>query len=657
MGKKLRHLLETNMTAYFLVMACFVVAAGLMKCYLLCAAEGIVTLVLFGVYRFLRVSRRKALASFVESLASSRESVDAVPFPSCLVQPQTGEILWYNSDFAGMAELSGGMNSYFLEELFPGIDLAWLKNGNREAPRPVSFGTRQYRLSGAMYTQDSAAVAALYFVDETQLLLLQEEYTASRPVVCVILIDNYDELTNNLSDSTISSLNASMDSRIKHWADGIGGLLRKTERNRYLFLLEARQLTTMTEQKFSILESIRSVTNPQGVHATISLGIGKDGDSVEEGYTFANLGIDMALARGGDQAVIKDRYNFSFFGGRSRETDRHTMVKSRVMASNLSQLISQSSRVFLMGHKNADLDSLGAACGIVCICRKLGKTAHIVIDRERNASAQLLRQIEKEPSYRGCLISGQDALLMADPKSLLVVVDTNRPDQVESQPLLDCIGRICIIDHHRRAADYIERNVVLNLHDPFASSASELVTELLQYSVEAKELLELEAQALLSGIVLDTKNFGMRTSSRTFEAAAFLRRLGADTSDVKRILQNDKNATFQRYQIVEQFQTYRKSIAMAALEKPVTRVVAAQAADELLTIAGITTSFVLYPDTTLDKVIISARSFGDVNVQVILEPLGGGGNAAIAGAQIPGTDVSGVLSQLISSIDRYFDAG
>ncbi|MBR4131378.1 MAG: DHH family phosphoesterase, partial [Oscillospiraceae bacterium] len=520
-----------------------------------------------------------------------------------------------------------------------------------------SCGDRRYRAAGGLVTSEAEpeqALAAVYLVDETQLLLLKDEYTSSRPVVSVILVDNYDELTNNLPDSNVSSLTAALDERVRRWSEPFGGLIRKIERNRYLFLFEVRDLDAVMEDKFSIIESIRSVTNNRGVYATISLGIGRDGADFAEGYAFANLAIEMALARGGDQAVIKDRYNFSFYGGRRKETDRRNKVKSRVMASSLSELISQSSDIFIMGHKNADLDSLGAACGVVCLCRKLGKKPAIVIDREHNAAGILVAQLEQQPEYRGVLVSGQDALLMADPKSLLIVVDTNRPDRVESKPLLECVSRICVIDHHRRAADYIDQ-VVMNLHDPFASSAAELVTELLQYAVDPSDLLAVEAQALLSGIVMDTKNFGMRTSGRTFEAAAFLRRLGADTADVKKIMQNDLDSTLQRYSIVQSAQVYRDTIAIAPLDHPVSRVIAAQAADELLTIAGITSSFVVYPDPESEQVIISARSFGDVNVQVITERLGGGGNAAIAGAQIAGKSVGAVLTDLVASIDRFYE--
>ena len=657
MNKKLSRLLWPDMAPYFVILALFIAAAIVLRQYWLAAGEAVLSIVAFIVFRLARSRRRTALAEFVRQAGENAEAGGAIPFASVLVQPESGEILWYNEAFAQLAGLTDRMRPYQFSDVFPDAGLDWLRDGHAEAPEPLSRGDRRYRAAGGLVTDENEpeqALAAVYLVDETQLLLLRDEYTASRPVVSVILVDNYDELTNNLPDSNVSSLTAAIDERVRSWSEPFGGLLRKIERNRYLYLFEARDLDAVLEDKFSIIESIRSVSNNRGVYATVSLGIGRDGKDFAEGYAFANLAIEMALARGGDQAVIKDRYNFNFYGGRHKETDRRSKVKSRVMASSLSELISQSSDIFIMGHKNADLDSLGAACGVVCLCRKLGRKPAIVIDREHNAAGILLAQLATQPEYRGLLISGQDALLMADPKSLLIVVDTNRPDRVESKPLLECVHRICVIDHHRRAADYIDQ-VVMNLHDPFASSASELVTELLQYAVDPSDLLAVEAQALLSGIVMDTKNFAMRTTGRTFEAAAFLRRLGADTSDVKKIMQNDLESTLQRYSIVQSAQVYRDTIAIAPLDHPVSRVIAAQAADELLTIAGITTSFVVYPDPESEQVIISARSFGDVNVQVITERLGGGGNAAIAGAQISGKSVGAVLSDLVASIDRFYE--
>jgi len=481
---------------------------------------------------------------------------------------------------------------------------------------------------------------------------VRDEFVRTRPIVSVILVDNYDELTNNLPDSAISSLDARLNDRISQWCRNLGGLLRKYERNRYLLVFENKDLAGLQENKFSLLDEIRTITNPSGVAATVSIGIGKDGGSFQENFNFASLSIEMALSRGGDQAVIKDRYNFTFFGGRTKETERRTKVKARVIASSLTELIAQSGQVFIMGHRMADLDAMGAAMGLLCICRKQEKEVHIVLDRENNACRSLLQQLDDMPEYDGLFITGEDALLAADPRSLLIVVDTNRPDQVENKSLLESIPRVAVIDHHRRAADYIEQ-VVLNLHEPFASSASELVSEILQYAVEPKDISAMEAMALLAGIVLDTKNFSVRTGSRTFEAAAFLRRAGADTVDVKKLFQNDLDATVSRYQIVQAARLYRNEIAIAALEYTATRTLAAQAADELLNIKGIMTSFVLYPDN--GRVIVSARSIGEANVQVILEPLGGGGNAATAGAQIPDKSVRQVLAELVASIDKFYE--
>ena len=381
------------------------------------------------------------------------------------------------------------------------------------------------------------------------------------------------------------------------------------------------------------------------------MGMGIDAENFEEAYNFAALGIEMALSRGGDQAVIKDRFNFSFYGGRSTEAQYGSKVRTRVTANSLMELIGQASHVFVMGHKNADLDSLGAAMGISCLCRKRCKQASIVIDLENNACARLIDEIRQVPEYRDVFISGQDALLTCDNSSILIIVDTNRPEQVECAPLLEAISKVCVVDHHRRAADYINP-VVVNLHETYASSASELVTELLQYAVEKDDVLPIEAKSLMAGICLDTKFFNVRSGERTFEAAAALRRLGADPTEVKLLLQNDFQDTMVKYQIIRSARLYRQEIAIAALSTATSRILAAQAADELLNISGITAYFVLYPDG--DTVIVSARSIGAANVQVILEALGGGGNAATAGAQIKNSTVKDVLDKLVASIDSFY---
>lgn len=658
MNKKLRRLLRPNMTAFFVVLLVFTVVSLILEQYYLALAEGLATLILFLVYHWMSRRRRSLISEYVRGANGTiqRTGGGELPFPVVLINLNENEIVWHNTAFYKLTGIGESMNARLAEDLFPDFSLQWLLSGKNESPDVLNYCGRRFRVSGTILpdsdSRSGAHMGLLCLQDLTELLDTRDEYIRTRPMVCLVVIDNYDELTNNLTDAAVSNLNAEMNTKISKWADRYNGLLRRLERNRYLILLEAKDLASIAEEKFSLLDAMRAVSNPSGIAATVSIGIGKDGSGFKENYDFAALSIEMALSRGGDQAVIKDRYDFSFFGGRYKATERRTKVKSRVMASSLSELIAQSGRVFIMGHKMADLDALGAAAGLCCLCRKKGKKAQIVIDRNKTAAGSLLSLLETMPEYADCFISGQEALVLADAKSLLIVVDTNRPEQVESRPLLDSIRRVVVIDHHRRAADYIEQPV-LNLHEPYASSASELVAELLEYAMEATDIPAAEAAALLSGIALDTKNFSIRTTSRTFEAAAFLRRMGADTVIVKKLFQNDLPTTVARYKIIQNARLYRNHIAIAALDYTATRTIAAQAADELLNISGIETSFVLYPQE--GQTIISARSIGEANVQAILEPMGGGGNAATAGAQVQGKNVPAALEELLRCIDSFFD--
>ena len=657
MNRKLDKLLRPGMGMYFVVMAGFCAAALIRRHFLLAAVEAVVTLLLFLLYVMNRNRRDRQIQRYIQTVSNTLEATSQgeSPLPAVLIRLGDGVIIWANHRFSELTGYADTMMEQQLEEVLPDFSLDWLESGKTESPKDASLGDRRYRVYGTtVRAEDSRGtmLGALYFSDLTELYQIRDEYIRSRPVVTIILIDNYEELTKNLTESAISTLNARLNDTITQWTEGYGGLLRKLERNRFLFIFEKRDLQHAIEDKFSLLEKIHEVTSPAGLQASISIGLGVDGVNFEESYNFAALSIEMALSRGGDQAVVKDRFNFSFYGGRNREADYRSKVRSRVTANSLMELIGQSGHVFVMGHKNADLDSLGAAMGVCCLCRKRGKKFSIVIDLEKNTVPKLIEEIQSVPQYRDIFISGQDALLMADNRSILIVVDTNRPDQVECQPLLEAITKVCVIDHHRRAADYISP-VVVNLHEPYASSTAELVTELLQYAVETKDVMPIEAKSLLAGICLDTKFFNVRTGERTFEAAAALRRLGADTTEVKLLLQNDFQDTMAKYQIIKSSRLYRQEIAIAALNTPTTRVLAAQAADELLNIAGITASFVLYPDE--DQVIISARSIGSANVQMILEPLGGGGNTATAGAQMKDTTVKDALDQLVASIDSFYE--
>ena len=658
MNRKLGRLLEPGMEAYFFVMLLFAFAALVAGNGYLALAELAATGILFAVYYFRKVHRRRELEAFIQSATNTLGNTDGgrTPFPMALVRMGDGALIWANDPFVGISGFRERMYEQKITDLIPDFKMDWLANGKKEYPFDVTVNGRRFRIYGnAIHADDSygTLLAALYFTDLTDLYQIRDEYIRSRPVVSIILIDNYEELTKNLTESATSNLNANINEAITAWAEDYHGLLRRMERNRYLLVFEKRDLQDAVANKFSILEQMHSVTNPSGLAASISFGLGVDGSTFEESYEFAALAVEMSLSRGGDQAVIKDRLNFTFYGGRSKEVDHRSKVRSRVTANSLMELIAKSGDVYIMGHKMADMDAVGAALGVNCLCRKQGKKAYIVLDEENNASEKLIEEIRAVPEYEGVLISGQEALLRCNKDSILIVVDTNRPDQVECRPLLEAISKVSVIDHHRRAADYISP-LVVNFHEPYASSASELVTELLQYAVEKSDVLPIESKGLLAGIFLDTKSFNVRSGERTFEAAAFLRRLGADTIEVKKLLQSDFATTVARYKIIQSAVPYRDEVAIVALDHAITRPLAAKAADELLNITGFQASFVLYPDEE-NRVVISARSIGEANVQVILESLGGGGNAATAGAQIKEASMEQVLQWLKKSIDNYYD--
>lgn len=658
MKKSVGRLLYPNTVWYFAVMLLFAAAAAVLRQYYLAGGALIVTLIVFTISRVQLSRRKRQLMSYVQTATDSVGiSVHAgSAFPMAVIRLPENEIIWGNPSFFAITGLSDTACYQTLDSVISGFSTSWLREGQSELPGDRIIGGRRYRIYGNyVRSEDDATtvqLATIYFADMTEMFNVRDEFMRTRPIVSIVLIDNYDELTANLSDSAVSTLDAQLNDVIANWTAGLEALCRKTERNRYLVIFESKDLAKLQENRFSVLlDDVRHVSSSSGMSATISLGIGKDGGSFAENYRFAALAIEMSLSRGGDQAVIKDRFNFTFYGSRTKETDRHTRVRSRVVAGSLSELIGQSSTIYIMGHRMADLDALGSAVGLLCLCRTKGRPARIVIDLQRNACQSLIEELKASQDYTDLFISGQDALVEADNRSLLIVVDTNRPDQVECKPLLESISRVAVIDHHRRAADYIEQPV-LNLHEPYASSASELVTELLQYAVNQRDVKPLEAQALLAGIVLDTKNFSIRTGSRTFESAAYLRKAGADPVEVKKLFQSDLDDTLMRYRVVQAARLYRSELAIACIDETITRVIASQAADELINISGITASFVLFPDR--EQVIISARSIGSCNVQAVLEKLGGGGNGATAGAQIKGKPLREVLQELVAAIDAFY---
>ncbi len=660
MSKKLIRGFRTNIMLYGVCLLAFVVAT-IPFSPLLAVGEALVSVLVLYVgvrrNRMAQHSVRQYLDRVSGGLDTARSSnMLYTPLPMLVFDPESGEILWGNDRFIALTDLKDKLFEVSVSNAVPGFDAHWLREGKREAPEQVVWNHRTYRVFGALSHTDELKgdhnmLATTYWLDITESEQMRQTLEMTRPAVAILMVDNYEDLMKACPESKRSALVAEIEEKLNDWCADSGGLLLGYDRDRYLFVMEEKDFAVYAEKKFDVLDTVRTVESG-GVNATLSVGVGRDGDSFESLFKNADLALEMALSRGGDQAVVKDRNNFEFYGGRSKTTEKRTKVKSRVMANALRELIQDARNVYVMGHKYADMDSLGAAAGICCISRKLGKKAQIVIDTENNAAHPVLRALQQQAEYAGVIVNGDTAFLHAQPDTLLVVVDTNRPDSVESEPLLESCTRVAVIDHHRRGSSYIDK-MTLNYHEPYASSASELVTELMQYLIEPSDMLKSEAEALLAGIVLDTKNFTNRTGGRTFEAAAYLRRCGADTQDVQRMFQSDLDAMVTRYAIMRQAEIYHGDIAIVAADEAYDRVTAAKAADELLTIRGIRASFVMYRKD--DGVYMSARSLGEVNVQVILEALGGGGNSTTAGGQAKGITVAEAKEKLLAAIDKYFE--
>ena len=653
MHKKLSRLVEPNLQPHFLCLILFVLATIPVQPWL-AAVEAAVLVGMYLLHRRQNRRRRRSLMRYLDSLggmdSASKNSLLNTPLPVVVFHAETGEIIWANDAFAELAGVQEDLMSLRMEQLAPGLDCRRLLSDGHSGEL-AELGGAMCRVYAAASRGDGGLTITAYFVDVTEREQLAAAYAASRPVVAILLVDNYEDLLRAGGDAAKSAVLAQVDERLNAWVTDTGALLRRYNRDRYLLVCDEACFQQMTADKFSILESIHQVVSVDGVNAALSIGAGRECESYDEAIRWAEKSLEMALSRGGDQAVVRDSLDFQFYGGRAKSAEKRTKVKSRVMAKALGDLIADAGQVYVMGHEYADMDAVGAAAGICCIARKRGKKAQIVIDLEGNNARPMVRKLQSLPDYEEVFISGPDAFIHAQPGALLVVVDTSRPDMVESRQLLESCNRVAVIDHHRRAATYIE-NAALNFHEPYASSASELVTELLQYLVEPSDLLQEEAGAMLAGIVLDTKNFTLRTGGRTFEAAAYLRRAGADTTEVRRYFQSDLDSMVQRYDIIRTAQMVHGDIAVAVAEKEVSRVTAAKAADDLLTLEGIQASIVLYRQG--DGVSMSGRSLGEVNVQLLLEKLGGGGNATAAGGHVPSCGLESVRTRLMAAIEDYY---
>ena len=654
--------LMPNARLYLIFLVIFAVATLILvrDRWWIAAAEGGVILVLIVYSLILRRTKRKALMRYVESVTYDTESamnntLQNFPLPIATFYVRGLQLVWANQHFFDLCGRRKPSVELSMTDLLPSFSARWLLEGHSQAPELLEHNGRKYRIHGNLMKPESGDTSSpmgiTYWIDVTDYENMQQEYIASRPNVAIFVIDNYDELIRNQTERMRNDLRDSIEDVLTQWCDSKNALFRRYERDRYLCVFEERYLEQMRKERFvDVLDGAHGVVNPSGIRATLSVGIGHEGENFAENFSYAGLGVEMALSRGGDQVVLKNRVAFEFFGGRGSSIETRTRVKSRVMANALGQLIAGSSNVYVMGHRMSDFDAIGAAAGVACIARAQGRSCRIVVDETKTAAAPLLEKLHGLPAYKDAFYTPQEAILHADSQTLLIVVDTNRPGQVEDQALLESCTRVALIDHHRRAADYIA-NVTMAFHEPHASSTCELVSELVEELVEQKDLLRVEAEAMLSGIMLDTKSFTIRTGERTFEAAAFLRRSGADTAEVKKLLQSDMSHTVARYRILQNARIERPGVAIAVQDTQQDRIVAAKAADELLNVAGVSCSLVVYP--VPEGVFVSARSIGEINVQLLLEPFGGGGNRAAAAVQMHDITLEDAVRELEKALDDY----
>ena len=544
-----------------------------------------------------------------------------------------------------------------LEDLFPELTREELAKIAESADYHLSLGALRLRVRIVREQIDTESVFAVYFYDETALLKLREEEESRRLTAGLLYLDNYEEAMESVDEVRRPLLTAMIDRKIVRYFDGMQAIMKKLEKDKYFFVIERRYLQELLDSQFDILEQVKTVNIGNEMRITLSIGIGDGGGSYAQCYDFARQAIDMALGRGGDQAVVKDGENIRYFGGKSNSKEKTTRVKARVKAHAFRELIENKDRLLIMGHKLMDIDSLGAAVGIWRIATTMGKEAHIVSSAVNGAIRPMLERFYNGDYPEDMFIPEEKALQLRDEDSVLVVVDTNRPSMVEGPRLLDVAKTIVVLDHHRQSQDSI-RNAQLSYVETYASSACEMVAEVVQYISDDVKIRAVEADAMYAGIVIDTHNFQNQTGVRTFEAAAFLRRNGADVTRVRKLFREKLDDYRAKSEAIHNAEIYRENFALSycdatGLDNPT--VVGAQAANDLLDVIGVKASVVA--TTFREKVYLSARAIDEVNVQVMMEKLGGGGHRTIAGAQLSGLTQEEAMEQVKQVIDEMLLKG
>ena len=592
--------------------------------------------------------------------SAAKSSLINSPLPLVILETN-GNIVWKSSKF--VTEFADIDMDNYIDDLIIDIKDEIEKSDNKKRKsviRQIQIGKKTYTVQGEFakskkYERKKSPeyMMILYFIDETEKVKLKQENEDKKICVGIIMIDNYEEVTQRVDAEQKTQLMAKVESTIYDWVNETNGILVKADRDTYVYVFEQKNLEKIKEEKFAILDSIKNLVRKDKIQLTLSIAISNEGDTERDVYKSASAAMDVILGRGGDQAVIRQNGKYLFFGGKVEEVEKRTKVKARIVAHALEELIKENDKIMIMGHTNPDIDAIGSALGIYRIAKTLEKEAKIVANVETPSIKDLYESIKDQ--YQEVFISSETALAQVDSGTLIIVVDTHKKTYVESPELLTKTNKIVIIDHHRRSADFID-NSILTFQEVYASSAAELVTEIIQYTQNEVELSEVEAEALYAGIMMDTKNFTFKTGVRTFEAAAYLRRCGVDIIKVKKWFQSDLESYNTISEIVRKAEIVRDSIGISIydVQEKETSLICAKAADELLTIGNITASFVLGLMED-GKVCISGRSIGDVNVQMILEKLGGGGHITLAGAQLENVTIDEAKQELISKINEYFE--
>ena len=621
---------------------------------------------ILGYTYFANNKRKSEISQHLQDLTlnvnqAAKNSLIYSPIPLIIVETD-GNIVWRSTKF--VSEFANIDINNYLTELLENINLEIQERKDKKDKsivRNLKIDNKEYKILGEFVKSGSRErkkqekyMMILYFLDETENIKLQREYKDSKACVGIIMIDNYEETIQQIEIDERPQIIAEIEKSIYEWANEYEGIVVKSDRDRFVYLFEQRYLEKIKESKFNILDTIKEINNSTKVQLTLSIAISNEGETGKEKYQSALNTMDVVLGRGGDQAAIRENGKYNFFGGRVEEVERRTKVKARIVAHALEELIKENDQVLIMGHINPDIDALGSAIGMYRLATNLGKEAYIVANTDTMALGPVKASLDEENEFEGVIINKEIAEEKITDKTLLIIVDTHKSSYVEDPSLLDKTNQIAIIDHHRRSPDFIQKSI-LTFHEVYASSAAELVTELLQYTNTQIDLSKIEAEVLYAGIMMDTKNFTFKTGVRTFEAAAYLRKCGVDIIRVKKWFQSDLETYTKITEIIKTTEIINDTIGIAVYESEDkdANIICAKSADELLTIGNITASFVLGNDG--EKVTISGRSIGDINVQLILEKMGGGGHITLAGAQIEGMTIEQVKQELKQRISEYFE--